>query len=65
MKTLLLVLLLLANGQVDFSYRQFNSVEECKQHIDGAIQWANSQEGVNGAIALCTTKLQPVQGIVT
>ena len=60
MKALLLVILLLSNGGVDLSHVQYNSLEECKAHIDNAIGWANSQPNVKGAVALCTTKLQVV-----
>lgn len=64
MKTLLLVIILLTNGQVELSHRQFNTTQECVQHIDAAIEWANKQPNSSGAIAVCTTKLQPVGTVV-
>lgn len=65
MKTLLLVILLMTNGTIEFSYMMNNTVKECEDNIDMAVNWGNSQPGVKGAIAFCTTKLRPTDVITT
>jgi len=65
MKTLLLVILIMTGGRVDYSYIQYPTQAACEANIDGAAEWGRSQPGVTKIIAMCTTKLQKVEGIIT
>lgn len=64
-KTLLLIMFVSTSGDIRLFSRSFDTVAECKEHINPAVEAFKKAPEAAEVIAVCTSQLREVNGIIT